>query len=240
MNRVLAEIPGGVPAVFIERPNRFLLSASLESGEIVSVHVPDPGRLRELLYSNNRILLLPASSSLRKTRWSLLGAASDTGWILVNTTFHRQLACEIFSSEYSPFCAAETIQAEVKSPLGGSRFDFLINRELWVEVKGCTLKRNGLAMFPDAPTSRGRKHVLELAEMAASGMTAAVVFLVFVRGVTGFTANRDTDPEFAAALQKAFQSGVDVKCVELSFNGVRVEFTGMLEFIQDPGSLCQL
>ena len=234
MKRVLAEIPGGEEAVFLERPNRFLLIALRSSGEKIKVHVPDPGRLHELLFPGNRILILPAGGSRRKTAWSLLGAVSGTGWVLTNTTYHRQLAAKLFSSPFSPFGMAESVRAEVKSPSGRSRFDFFLNGELWVEVKGCTLKKNDLALFPDAPTARGRKHVLELSEMSRSGIRTAVVFLVFVQGVRCFTANRDTDPAFAEALDSAVHSGVSVECVQLLFNGSRVEYKGMLEFSRNP------
>jgi len=230
---VLLNIPGGEPAVFLERPNRFLLLASIPSGDRVKVHVPDPGRLLELLYPGNRILILPASSQGRKTAWSLLGAWSENGWVLVNTFFHRRLATEIFISEFSPLGRADELRAEVKSPLGGSRFDFLLNGSTWVEVKGCTLLRNGIAMFPDAPTTRGRKHVLELTELSRRGMRTAIVFLVFVQGARYFTPNRETDPEFADALKHALSEGVQVKCVELSFDGLRVHYRGRLDF-----SLC--
>ena len=232
---VLAEIPGGEEAVFLERPNRFLLIALRSSGEKVKVHVPDPGRLHELLFPGNRILILPAGGSRRKTAWSLLGAAgSDREWVLTNTTYHRQIAAKLFTSPFSPFGIAESVRAEVKSPSGRSRFDFFLGGELWVEVKGCTLKMNDLALFPDAPTARGRKHVLELSEMSRGGIRTAVVFLVFVQGVRCFTVNRYTDPAFGEALDIAVRSGVAVECVQLLFNGSSVEYKGILEFSRDP------
>ena len=234
MEEVLLRIPGGEPAVYLERPNRFLLVARRPSGEKVKVHVPDPGRLLELLYPGNEILILPASSSVRKTRWSLLGASSASGWVLVNTFYHRKIATEIFNSHLSPLGPLDRLQAEVKSPLGGSRFDFLANENIWIEVKGCTLLRNGAAMFPDAPTSRGRKHVMELTEMSRRGMSAAIVFLVFVQGARFFTANRETDPRFASALDAAAEEGVMIRCLLLSFDGEQVEYKGTLGVILNP------
>lgn len=225
--------------MFILRMNRFLLKAELADGSSVEVHVPDPGRLRELLYPGNRILILPApAAAARKTRWSLLGARDQTGWILVNTGFHRRISEKLFAGSFSPFGKAGTIRAEVRSPSGGSRFDFLLDGNLWVEVKGCTLKKGSLAMFPDAPTTRGRKHVDELAEMARSGLRTAVVFLVFVRGVDRFTPNGDTDPGFARSIEKAAAAGVMVRCVQLSFDGRRVEYTGELPFSPGREPLC--
>lgn len=234
MSELIAEIPGGKPAIFLERPNRFILRALLESGDEALVHVPDPGRLLELLYTGNRILILPACTTGRKTAWSLLGAWTSGGWILVNTSFHRKLATGIFTSDISPFGKASSLRAEVISPLGGSRFDFLIDGELWIEVKGCTLRKNGMAMFPDAPTSRGRKHVLELKKMSLMGMRTGVVFLVFVRDVSCFAANRETDPEFADALLEAVDAGVTVSCLQLSFDGARVKYRGTLDLTRNP------
>jgi sugar fermentation stimulation protein A len=235
----LLRIPGGQQASFLIRRNRFLLSAETPSGETVDVHVPDPGRLKELLFPGNDLLILPVSSpGPRKTRWSLLAARDSTGWILVNTSFHRRLSEELFKSPFSPFGQATSIQAEVNAPSGTSRLDFHINGNIWVEVKGCTLKAGDVAMFPDAPTSRGLKHILELTHLAESGIPAAVVFLVFVRKVLFFTANRNTDPKFALALQKAVEKGVQVFPVQLSFDGCSIQYKGLLELRQDPSDEC--
>ena len=231
----LFSIEGCVPAVFVSRPNRFLLVARFPSGGSVEVHVPDPGRLKELLYPGNDLLVIPASPySARRTRWSLAGAKDPTGWILVNTAFHRKIATSLFSSCHSPLDFAVTLQAEVKSPSGKSRFDFLLNGETWVEVKGCTLKTGRKALFPDAPTVRGVKHLAELTEMSLQGLRTAVVFLVFVRDVQYFSSNRITDPKFAEALVRAVEAGVHVYPVQLSFDGSRVRYSGLLNLIQDP------
>ncbi|MCK5036202.1 MAG: DNA/RNA nuclease SfsA [Candidatus Sabulitectum sp.] len=229
----LFSIPFAEPAVFLSRPNRFLLLAETASGETVEVHVPDPGRLKELLYERNNLLIIPAGgeNSPRRTKWSLIAAEDSTGWILVNTSFHRTIATSLFSGLHSPLPFAHKLQAEVRSPSGKSRFDFLLNDEIWVEVKGCTLKIGKEALFPDAPTTRGLKHLEELTELALQGKEAAVVFLVFVRDVDHFTANRKTDPAFASALDKAIPAGVKVYPVQLSFDGIDIEYRGLLNHL---------
>ncbi|MCK5785462.1 MAG: DNA/RNA nuclease SfsA [Candidatus Sabulitectum sp.] len=231
----LFSIEGCVPAVFVSRPNRFLLVATFSWGGSVEVHVPDPGRLKELLYPGNDLLIIPARpGSVRKTKWSLAGAKDPTGWILVNTAFHRKISSSLFSSRHSPLGIAVTLQAEVGSPSGKSRFDFLLNGDTWVEVKGCTLKIGRKALFPDAPTVRGVKHLTELTEMALRGLRTAVVFLVFVRDVECFSPNRITDPKFAEALGRAVAAGVEVYPVQLSFDGAMVRYSGLLNLVQDP------
>ncbi len=234
MSKSLLVIPNTEPAVFISRPNRFLLNAELPSKEIVQVHVPDPGRLKELLYSGNDLLIIPATKtkgSIRKTKWSLVAAKDSTGWILVNTSFHSKIAHELFSSNNSPIKSVKTIQSEVKSPSGKSRFDFLLNENIWVEVKGCTLKIGKEALFPDAPTTRGLKHIKELTEMAQNGIHSAVVFLIFVREVDYFTANKETDPNFALALRTAKENGVEIYPVQLNFDGKHVTYKQVLNYL---------
>jgi sugar fermentation stimulation protein A len=230
----MAEIPDALEAVFIERPNRFLLFAGDVKGGSIAVHVPDPGRLRELLYPGNRLLVIPSPGEGRKTKWTLAAARLGSRWVLVNTTFHREIASRFLLGGHSPLGRVSALRAEVKSPSGGSRFDFLVNGCLWLEVKGCTLLENGVAMFPDAPTLRGRKHVNELMEIASGGLPAGVLFLVFVNGAEYFTANTETDPLFAEALKKAVSAGVSVWCAEMSFDGKRVFLEGDIPFRVRP------
>jgi len=206
------------------------MEAELHGEKTVMAHVADPGRLEELLFTGNRVLVVPAPEGTdRKTKWSLVAAEDPTGWILVNTGYHRRIATALLSGPHSPLGHAEKVQAEVKAPSGNSRFDFLLNDNIWVETKGCTLKYGRKALFPDAPTSRGVKHVKELTEMALAGVNTAVVFLVFVRDVDCFTANRLTDPEFADALDKAAAAGVQTHAVRIDFDGKHLRYTGNLK-----------
>lgn len=226
--------PRSEKAIFVSRPNRFLLRAHRSDGTLVEAHVPDPGRLIELLYPGNEILIIPAPpGTARRTKWSLLAAGDQTGWILVNTTFHRLIAEKLFRSEFSPVGPVKQFRAEVKSPAGHSRFDFLVNGNTWVEIKGCTLKKGNRALFPDAPTSRGVKHLKELTELARNKKDTAVIFLVFVRDVNCFCPDRTTDPAFADALDAAVSSGVNVYPIQISFNGETAEYTGSLELVTD-------
>lgn len=96
---------------------------------------------------------------------------------------------------------------------GASRFDFYAETQqqrMFIEVKGVTLEENGVAMFPDAPTERGIKHLDELAQAVWDGYAAAVIFVIQMRGVTRFTPNRRTHAAFAEALRRAQQAGVQV------------------------------
>jgi sugar fermentation stimulation protein A len=100
---------------------------------------------------------------------------------------------------------------------GGSRFDFYIEagkRKIFLEVKGVTLEENNTAMFPDAPTQRGVKHLNELARCVAYGYEAYVVFVIQMQGVSHFAPNYKTHPEFGQALAEAIQSGVKAEAFD--------------------------
>lgn len=219
--------------VFVTRKNRFVGVAEID-GERSEIHVADPGRLRELLYPGNRVLVRAVpSSSPRRTRWSLVAGMGGDGWVLLNTFLHRRLAESILSRPgISPFGPLRGWRAEV-SPSGlSSRFDFLLNPdgpdEVWLEVKGCTLKAGDRALFPDAPTTRGARHLRELAGLSREGGGCAVMFLVFPSGVGCFAPNRVMDREFGSAFAEALDAGVVFHFLRLSFNGVEVVYEGTL------------
>lgn len=232
-NTPLLTLTDLLPAVFLERRNRFVGSAEIH-GERDFIHVADPGRLTELLYPGNRILLRKApEGSQRKTRWSLMAAMGEENWVLLNTFLHRKIAEVILSDpSVSPFGLLREWKAEVSPPGFRSRFDFLLEPEgsppVWLEVKGCTLKDGHQALFPDAPTTRGTRHLRELAELSEEGCICAVMFLVFPAGVRCFAPNPDTDPDFHAAFLEAVAAGVEIYPLSLRFNGAEVTYRGSI------------
>jgi len=200
-------------AVFISRPNRFVAIVDiLSSGkQNVAVHVHDPGRLVDLLYRGNGLLLKKATNPHRKTKWDLIAAKKDAEWILVNSAYHRKIAEWVLSCpDISPLGRVDSILPEQK--LGDSRLDFLVfkgDKRIWVEIKGCTLVRDEVALFPDAPTIRGKRHLDELILAKKNGDNAAVLFLVFRADVKYFSPNRLMDPGFYWSYQKAREAEVD-------------------------------
>ncbi|MBN2587956.1 MAG: DNA/RNA nuclease SfsA [Candidatus Fermentibacteraceae bacterium] len=221
------------PAVFLRRRNRFVGIAEI-GGSRFDIHVADPGRLTELLYPGNSILVRPAPiGSHRRTRWSLMAGMGESGWVLLNTFLHRRIAESLLSKPaISPFGELRAWKAEVCPAGFASRFDFHLEPEeggpVWLEVKGCTLKRGRRALFPDAPTTRGTRHMKELAVLSRDGNRCAVMFLVFPGGVQCFAPNGMTDPDFEAAFREALDSGVTVHPLQLGFNGSEVTFSDML------------
>ena len=218
--REILSIPTDAKGLFAERPNRFLGMVKIPgNGEPVPVHVHDPGRLREILYPGNRVLLRRAESPKRKTRWDLIAGLCEGHWVLVHSGLHRAIAEKILTDpEFSPLGSVDSLQAEVR--YNDSRLDFVVQvngERVWIETKGCTLCRNGVALFPDAPTSRGRRHLEHLGEIRENGERAAVMVLVFRPDANRFAPNKETDPAFAGTFWQVVKRGVEVYPLLLEF-----------------------
>lgn len=198
-------------ARFVERPNRFLTVVDLE-GEAVKAHLPDPGRLEELLVPGRRVWVRPAEGDGRKTRYTLALVEAPEGEVVsVVTTLPNALVAEALEAGRIAELEGWEIAAR-EHRRGRSRFDFLLeggDRErMLLEVKSVTLVEDGHALFPDAVTARGARHVRELAEARSAGLEAAVLFVVQRRDAASVTAARRIDPDFADALARAHEAGV--------------------------------
>ena len=194
---------------FVERPNRFIAYVDMEEGR-QRVHVKNTGRCRELLVPGATVYLERGTAPGRKTDWDLI--AVRKGERLIN--MDAQAPNRVFeewarAGQFLPDVTA--VRREYV--YGDSRLDFCLEtprgRHL-VEVKGVTLEENGAALFPDAPTERGVKHLLGLRRAAEEGYGAAVFFVIQMKGVTHFCPNDATHPAFGAALRQAADGGVRV------------------------------
>ncbi len=233
MKRKLLEIHYDARAVFVERPNRFLGLVNIEdegTNKVEKVHVRDPGRLKEILCPGNQVLIRKAKNSNRKTRWDLIAGKVEDKWVLVNSGFHRDIAQTILNdATISPFGEIEKCSPE--QTYGKSRLDFLVikgGKNIWVEVKGCTLAIDRRALFPDAPTTRGKRHVEELIKAKGEGHRAALIILVFRDDAICFAPKEDTDPDFAKVFRKAVDSGVEVYPVLMGFDEGAIFYKGLI------------
>ncbi len=219
----LLRVPVDKEGEFVFRENRFLAKV-LIGNEKVLVHVHDPGRLEELLYPGNRILIKRNNGEKRKTAWDLIAAKYDNMWVFTNSAYHRKISEIILGNMLKGY----TLRAEVK--IGNSRIDFLAEKDekIAIEVKGCTLAKDGVALFPDAPTSRGRRHVEELIKFVKGGHKAMLLILVFRPDSRCFLPNEERDEKFAEAFRNAIKMGVIIKPVLLEYNGEWIRYIGEL------------
>ena len=198
--------PHTVTGTFLERPNRFIARVLIDGRE-ETVHVKNTGRCRELLIPGVQVALAKAENPARKTGWDLTAVnKKGFGWINIDSQACNKAMAEYLKSQGIPF------QSEVGTE--ASRFDFLIHPEsehpLWMEVKGCTLESRGIGYFPDAPTARGTKHVLELTEMAAAGQKCAVCFVIQMEDIHAAHVMDHNDPKLFDAIKKAKKQGVRI------------------------------
>jgi sugar fermentation stimulation protein len=221
-NQKVLQIHADTEGTLIARPNRFLAIVEIEENGIKShekVHVHDPGRLIDVLNPGNRVLLRKADNPKRKTGWDMIAGRISDNWILINSAFHRQISGWVIENGIVDFFSnADSILPEQK--YGDSRLDYLIMKEgrsIWVEVKGCTLAEGRVASFPDAPTTRGKRHLEELIKARSEGHEAVVLILVLRPEAECFTANGIIDPAFAETFKKAMDAGVRVFPLLFSF-----------------------
>lgn len=203
------------PGRFVERPNQFTLRVRLDlTGEIVFAHLPDPGRLVDLLVPDARIWLRDAKGDGRKTRFSAVMAQDLTEGQLVSvdTTLPNHLIhLALEEDELEEFDGWNLIRHEAQ--VGRSRFDFLLGmpsgEQMALEIKGVTLVKGGIAMFPDAPSDRAVKHLEELSRIAQEpGWAATMMFIVQRIDANKVMAARHIDMRFAQALADAQRAGV--------------------------------
>lgn len=194
---------------FLERPNRFI--AKVEIGDSTErVHVKNTGRCRELLLPGAGVFLEKSHSPKRSTAYDLVAVRKGDRIINMDSQAPNRAVGE-WLREGMLFPGTKLVQPE--KTYGNSRFDFYIETEddrIFLEVKGVTLEEEGVVRFPDAPSDRAVKHVQELMQARRAGYRAVVLFVVQMEGVRFFTPNRDTHPEFADALCRAAEEGVEV------------------------------
>ena len=186
-------------AQFLSRPNRFLIECQ-RKGRILSAFLPNPGRLQELLLPGRIIHLVREEKSLnRKTRYTAVAVDRDGHPIMLHTHRTNEVARYLLQERRIPGLEnARIVRSEIR--VGRSRFDFLLkerSKDILLEVKSCTLVGERIAMFPDAITERGARHLRELAEISERGVRAVFLFIVHWPFARIFMPDFHTDLNFS-------------------------------------------
>ena len=213
---------------FISRPNRFIAEVEMQDGR-KTVHVKNTGRCRELLVPGAAVYLEKSAAPGRKTDYDLVAVQKDGKIVNMdslapNRTVHEWIA----SGKY--FKDVTLIKPE--SFYKDSRFDFYVEagtRKIYIEVKGVTLEKDRTALFPDAPSDRALKHVEELIEAVGKGFEGYVIFVIQMKGPERFMPNREAQPEFADALQRAKEAGVHILAYDCSVSADEIELCEPVE-----------
>lgn len=203
-------IPQLIQGAFIQRDNRFRATVEIQ-GQKCWAHVANSGRLGELFTPGRPVWLAPAAAPNRKTAYDLKLVEYGPVLVSVDARLPNPLFAEALTAGRLPDFAYPDIQAEVVH--GHSRLDFRLSGPAgtcWVETKSVTLVEDGKAMFPDAPTSRGRKHLETLVQLRSSGARAAVIFVIQRPDARDFRPHIEADPAFDQGLRQAAAAGVEV------------------------------
>ena len=200
-----------VIGTFISRPNRFIAHVNI-NGEIQICHVKNTGRCKELLIKGATVYLQKSSNPARKTQYDLIAVQKGDLLINMDSAAPNKAAAEYLRKHFG-----ENALIKPEKTYGDSRIDFYVETaaEKWlIEVKGVTLEEQGRALFPDAPTERGVKHINELIKAVSEGYKACILFIIQIKNITSFSPNDATHPEFGAALRQAARQGVQIKAID--------------------------
>lgn len=218
-------LPELIESVFVERKNRFVGMVQV-AGQICPAHVPSSGRMRELLFPGNSVYVAPMPPG-GKTQYRIHLAKYDKTFVSVDSLLPNRLMYKALSEG----ALQELFQyEEIKKEVGyrESRFDLYLKKGVnrcFIEIKSVTLVDQGVAKFPDAPSVRGSKHLLELTKAVADGYRAAVIFVIQRNDANIFKPNEFTDPVFSQSLCQAAAKGVEVYALacEVTLNAVRLK-----------------
>jgi len=201
-----------VDGIFLKRPNRFIAHV-LINGEEEIVHVKNTGRCKELLIPGAKVVLEDYSQNPnRKTRYSLIAVWKGEMLVNMDSQVPNEVVFEALrEGKINEIGDISYLKREVA--FGSSRYDIYYeskDKKAFMEVKGVTLEDKGIAMFPDAPTERGAKHVLEMIEAVKEGYEGTIFFLIQMKGPKELRPNWQMDENFSEAVKLASENGVRI------------------------------
>jgi len=212
-------ISGLTEATLLKRYKRFLADVEMPGGEVITVHCPNPGSMMGINEPGMKVLLSHSSNVKRKLPWTLQFIETENSLVLVESALANKLFHEAFKTSRID-SLSDYDQAVAEHTFKDSRFDFLLSGsggQCLVEVKSTTYLDRGVALFPDARTERGRKHLLTLGEGVAEGFSALQFYVVARKDACLFKPAEQIDRLYAEALRAAHAGGVKVLAYCLDF-----------------------
>ncbi len=216
----------------IQRYKRFLADVELEDGTTVTAHCTNSGTMKTCLESGADVYLSPSNNPNRKTLFTWEMIYINTGWVGINTTVPNKLVFDAVRNQEIPeLCGYTKVLAERK--YDDSRFDVYAENEheqCFIEVKNVSMKLGDYALFPDAVTTRGRKHLETLIKAKKEGYRAVMVYVIQRADVTHFGPAKDIDPDYSETLKKAYNSGVEILPYQAKVSPESIVLTKKLPF----------
>lgn len=214
-----------VHGTLIKRYKRFLADVRLDDGTEIVAHCTNSGSMKSCLENGAEVYLTPVNDPKRKTKFTWEMIKINNNWVGINTGNPNRIAFETISAGMiKELEGYSTVKREVK--FGDSRFDIFAeneNEKCFVEVKNVTLKEGNYALFPDAVTIRGRKHLNTLIEVKQEGIRAVMLYIIQRIDVDIFAPAKEIDPLYAIALKQAVLAGVEVIAVQVKVTPFRID-----------------
>ncbi|MEE4197990.1 MAG: DNA/RNA nuclease SfsA [Bacteroidales bacterium] len=216
----------------IKRYKRFLADVKLDQGETVTAHCTNSGSMKSCLEQDAEVYLSPVNNPNRKTRFTWEMIKINGRWVGINTNNPNQIAFEAISEgQIEQLKGYTDVKREVK--FGDSRFDVMAQNSVetcFIEVKNVTLKEGDYALFPDAVTTRGKKHLETLMKVKKEGMRAVMLYIIQRMDVEIFAPAKNIDPGYARTLKKAYESGVEIIPLQVKVTPQNIEIEKELPF----------
>ncbi|MFO8084352.1 MAG: DNA/RNA nuclease SfsA [Desulfobacterales bacterium] len=223
------EWPPLIPATLIKRYKRFLADVRLENGEIVTAHCPNSGAMTGCCEPGRKVYISYHTDPKRKLKYTWQLIHMPDSLVGVNTMIPNRLVAQAVSRGFVPELSNyDTLVHEVRVSKG-SRIDLLLKKDdndcCYVEVKNCTLVKSGKALFPDAVTLRGKKHLVELQRLVAEGHRCAMFYLIQRMDADRFSPADRIDPDYGKELRKAISNGVEALAYDVFIDLRRIRLS---------------
>lgn len=221
-----------VHGTLIKRYKRFLADVRLDDGTVVIAHCTNSGSMKSCLEDDAEVYLTPVNDPKRKTKftWEMIKINGD--WVGINTGNPNKLAFEAISEgSIAELQGYTTVKREVT--FGDSRFDVYAENDqekCFVEVKNVSMKEGSYALFPDAVTTRGQKHLKTLMEVKAQGIRAVMLYVIQRSDVDIFAPAKQIDPDYTNALKLAHENGVEIIPMQAKVEPTGIRFVRKLPF----------
>ena len=224
-----------ISGLFIKRYKRFFVDVKI-GNKIVTAHCPNTGSMQGLLIKNNKVLLSKSNNPNRKLKYTLEIIEDKKSKVGVNThSANKIIHYALKNNLIQELQNISEIKPETKFG-SNTRFDFLLlnkKDKIFIEVKNVTLsRRNSLAEFPDAITTRGLKHINELVKAGKKKYKIFIIFLIQRDDCDSFTIAKDIDPDYAKALSKAMKKKLNILCYDCKFSLKGIKLNNKIKFIK--------
>lgn len=221
------------PAILIRRYKRFLADVLLKDGSELTVHCPNSGSMRGCSAPGSLVYLSRSDNVKRKYPYTLEMVRKNSTWIGVNTSLTNKLVVEAIENEQiNELLPFDSLKTEVKTS-SDTRLDIMLTKgdsKTFIEIKNCSLAEKGCAMFPDATTKRGTKHLNELIKIVQNGNEGYIFFLVQRMDAVKFKPAAHIDALYSSTLTNAFEHGVKILVYQAEVTPEKISVVRPLTF----------